>query len=177
MAAGFGRAGNRALGRPVVKWLALALLPALLPALLGCQAVSDAAAVGAGAGAGAATGNPAVGFAVGVTAQAGLRELRKYVSRSRQHGEQDAIADAAGAAPVGATVPWQIRHTIPIDNERGVLAVSREYAMPLATCREVVFTVDDDGSHQIFTTALCRGEDRWRWAVAEPAVDRWGYLQ
>jgi hypothetical protein len=149
----------------------------LAPALAGCAAATDVAAFGVGAVAGSATANPAVGFAVGVATQAGLREVRRYVVRRRQTGEQDAIADAAGRAAVGATVPWEIRHTVPVGNEHGDLAVAREYATPLATCREVVFTVRDGADRSIFVTSLCRQAARWKWAAAEPATERWGYLQ
>ena len=58
----------------MIRGIALALV---LPVLGGCAAISDIAALAAGGGAGAATGNPAIGFAVGVTTQAGLREVRK----------------------------------------------------------------------------------------------------
>ena len=149
----------------------------LAPALAGCAAATDVAAFGVGAVAGSATANPAVGFAVGVATQAGLREVRRYVVRRRQTGEQDAIADAAGRAAVGATVPWEIRHTVPVGNEHGDLAVAREYATSLATCREVVFTVRDGADRSIFVTSLCRQAARWKWAAAEPATERWGYLQ
>ena len=154
-------------------------LPALvlLPALAGCAAATDVAAFGVGVASGSATANPAVGFAIGVATQAGLREVARYGVRRRQTGEQDAIADAAGGAAVGAAVPWEIRHTVPIGNEHGDLAVAREYATPLATCREVVFTVRDGADRSIFTTSLCRQAARWKWAAAEPATERWGYLQ
>lgn len=154
-------------------WLA----PPLLALLGGCTVVSDVAGLAAGGGAGAATANPAIGFAVGISVRAATEELRRYVVRRRQQGEQDAIADAAGNAPVGELRPWQIRHTIPVGNERGELAVVREYATPLATCREVVFTVEDAGHPSLFTTSLCRQAAGWKWAAAEPAVDRWGSLQ
>jgi len=149
----------------------------MLPLLGGCAVVSDVAGLAAGGGAGAATGNPAVGFAVGISVRAGVDELRKYVVRRRQRGEQDAIADTASDAPVGETRPWQIRHTVPVGDASGVLAVVREFATPLATCREVVFSVDDAGRPSLFTTTLCRQADRWTWAAAEPAVGRWGFLQ
>ena len=154
-----------------------ALLAAALLALAGCTVVSDVAGLAAGGTAGAATANPAVGFAVGVGVRAGVEELRRYVIRRRHQGEQDAIAEAAGAAPVGEPRAWQIRHTIPIDNARGELAVVREYATPLATCRDVVFSVEDGGHPSLFTTSLCRQATRWKWAAAEPAVGRWGFLQ
>ncbi len=153
------------------------LAAVLLPALAGCAAATNVAALGVGVASGSATANPAVGFAIGVATQAGLRELGRYVVRRRQTGEQDAIADAAGGAAVGATVPWEIRHTIPIGNEHGDLAVAREYATPIATCREVVFTVRNGADRGIFTTSLCRQAARWKWAAAEPATERWGYLQ
>ena len=153
----------------------LALLPA---ALAGCQVAADVAAVGVGAGAGAATGNPGVAFAVGLGARTGFRELGNYIDRRRHAGEQDAIATAAGTAPVGGAVPWEIRHTIPFGNHNGELVVAREYATALATCREIVFTVAGDDDHDVFTTSLCRaGDGRWRWAEAEPAVSRWHTIQ
>ena len=150
---------------------------ALLPLLGGCAFVSDVAGLAAGGVAGGATGNAAVGFAVGVSVRAGAEELRKYVTRVRWRGEQDAIATTAGSIPVGATQAWEIRHTIPIGNRRGELLVADEFATPLATCRNVVFSVVDGAERSLFTTTLCRQGETWKWAAAEPAVDRWGYLQ
>ncbi len=172
MALGFGRTLDGALGRLAVRLAALALLPLLA----GCAVASDVAAVGAAAVAGSATGNPAVGLAVGIGVRAGVEELRRYVVRRRQAGEQDAIASVAGAAPLNEPRLWEIRHTVPIGNQRGELAVVREFATPLATCREVVFSVVDD-TRELFATTLCREGDRWAWAAAEPAVERWGFLQ
>jgi alpha-L-arabinofuranosidase len=149
----------------------------LLPLLGACSTVSDVAALAAGGGAGAATANPALGFAVGVGVKAGVDELGKWYERSQARGEQDAIADAVGRAPPGTSEPWAVRHTIPIGNERGQFLVTREFATPLATCREVVFLVEEGRSARPFTTTVCRGGTGWRWASAEPAVDRWGYLQ
>jgi hypothetical protein len=28
-----------------------------------------------------------------------------------------------------------------------------------------------------YGTSMCREHDAWHWALAEPAVDRWGFLQ
>ncbi|MBV8913850.1 MAG: hypothetical protein JOZ05_12520 [Acetobacteraceae bacterium] len=153
------------------------VLLGLLALLPGCRAVSDVAGVVAAASTGSATANPAVGIAVGIAVRAGVDEVRKYVVRKRQEGEQDAIADAAGSAPLGQARAWEIRHTIPIGNERGQLAAVREWQTPLATCREILFTVVDGEEREPFTTTLCRGASGWRWAAAEPAVERWGYLQ
>jgi hypothetical protein len=154
------------------------LAPLLLVLLLGgCSTISDIAALAAGGGAGAATGNPALGFAVGVGVKAGVDELGLWYQRSRARGEQDAIAEAVGAAPPGTPESWAISHTIPIGNERGHFMVTREFATPLATCREVVFLVEDEKERHPFTTTVCRSATGWRWAAAEPAVDRWGFLQ
>ncbi len=127
---------------------------------------------------GCATVSDVAGLAVGIGVRAGVDELHRYVVR-RQQGEQDAIAEAAGAAPVGEPRAWQIRHTVPVGNAQGELAVVREYATPLATCREVVFSVEGEGRGHasVFTTSLCRQATRWKWAAAEPAVGRWGVLQ
>ena len=141
----------------------------------GCHLLSDAAGVVAGGGAAAATGNPAVGYVVGIGVRAGVGELRKYVVRVRQRGEQDAIADAAGTTPIGQTQRWEIRHTIPIGNASGTLMAVAEIPNPLAPCRHVVFWIEEDDKP--FTTQLCRASDGWQWAAAEPSVDRWGNLQ
>lgn len=148
-----------------------------LPLLAGCTFVSDVAGLAAGGGAGAATANPAIGFAVGVGVRAGVDELGKYVTRRRHGGEQDAIAEAAGNAPLNEMRPWRIRHTIPVGNAHGTLASVREAVTPLTTCREVLFTVEEDGDATPFTTFICRDGNHWRWAAAEPAVPRWGLLQ
>lgn len=152
-------------------------LAAALPLLGGCAVVSDVAGLAVGSGAAAATGNPAVGFAVGIGTRAAFDSLRKYVVRRRQQGEQDAIAEVAGAAALGESRAWEIQHTIPVGNARGDLVVTREFVTPLATCREVIFAVADEGARQLFTTTLCRQEQEWKWAAAQPAVDRWGSLQ
>lgn len=151
----------------------VALAGALL--LGGCAFVSDVAGVAAGGGAAAASGNPAIGYAVGIGVRAGVDELRKYVVRVRHRGEQDAIAEAAGAAPLGEARPWEIRHTIPIGNNRGTVTAVTDIPNPLAPCRRVLFTTEDDTMP--FVTELCYQGGRWQWAAAEPAVPRWGSLQ
>jgi hypothetical protein len=161
-----------------VRPLAAVALVALVP---GCKAVGEVAGVAVGLASGTATGSPAVGFATGVATNAGVDELVKWVGRSRQGAEQDAIASVAGSLPAGQTAAWRIRHTIPVGNERGRLQVARVIASPLATCKEVVFSVDEDGPAgplgRLYTTTICWRGDRWKWAAAEPAVPRWGYLQ
>jgi len=158
-----------------VKRAAALLLAGL--SLQACHAIPDIAGVAAGAGAGAGSANPAVGIAVGIAVRSATRALTNYIDRKRASGEQDAIAATAGAAPIGQPHAWEIRHTIPIDNEHGNLEAVREFQTPLTTCRDIVFTVVDGDTLDILTTTLCRQPDGWRWAAAEPAVDRWGYLQ
>lgn len=156
-----------------MRWLALLLLPVLG----GCTSFSEIAGLVAGGGTGAATANPALGFAVGVGVQAGVDELSKWYQRSRSHGEQDAIAEAAGIAPLDTPESWAIHHTIPIGDEHGQFLVAREFATPLTTCREVVFLVESGKQQRPFTTTVCRDTEGWRWATAEPAIARWGFLQ
>ena len=149
--------------------------------LSGCKAIPPIAGIAAGAVAGGSSGNAAVGFAVGVGVDAAATYAVNWVGRTRQHAEQQAIADAAANTIVGGEAPWRIRHTIPIDNEHGDLQVVREFTTPLATCKEIVFSVVDgdepDSKRSWYDTTLCRDPHRWEWALAEPAVPRWGFLQ
>jgi hypothetical protein len=149
--------------------------------LAGCKAVPQIAAIATGGAAGAATGSPAVGFAVGVATDAAANAAVKYYGRSRQHAEQDAIATAAADVPPGGRADWHINHLVPIGDEHGELHVVRWIENPLATCKQIVFSVDtgkgEKLKHAWFTADLCRKTDKWDWATAEPAVPRWGYLQ
>ena len=156
---------------------AAVLLPVLLPVLGGCAIVPDIAAIATGGGVAAATGSPALGFAAGLGVRAAVDALLSYVDRARRADEQDIIAEAAGSAPLGEERPWAIRRTIPIGNASGTLLAVREFGAPLTTCREVVFTVVDGADRRLLTTTLCHRGDRWAWAAAEPAVDRWGSMQ
>ncbi len=160
--------------RPV---LALGLLAGLLA---GCDAVRAAPQiVGAGAAmiTGAGTANPAVGLAVGLGVTAATDYAVKYYGRSRQRDTQDRIAAAAGPLPVGGRADWATDHTIPYGNERGEVNVVRVIDNPLAPCREIVFSVVDGEARQWFGAQICRQGEQWRWASAEPAVERWGALQ
>jgi hypothetical protein len=170
---GLGRAGDGALGIAAVRLPALALL-----ALLGgCSSVAQISAVVTGGIAGASSGSPAVGFAVGVATDAAANYVVRYVGRVRQGAEQDAIAQVAGALPVGAEADWKIEHTIPVGDEHGQLRIVRTIDSPLAECREVAFSVDEGKARHWFTSDVCKQADTWKWASAEPTVGRWGYLQ
>jgi hypothetical protein len=144
-------------------------------ALSGCNLVPAAAGVAAGGTAAAVSANPVVGYAVGLGVRAGANEVLKYYVRVRQTAEQDAIATAAGEASLGSSRRWEIRHTIPFGNARGSLAVVAEIPNALARCREVMFITD--GVESPIITQVCHDRNRWHWAAAEPAVDRWGTLQ
>ncbi len=171
---------DRPMGFAAVIRMQIVLLLAV-SLLTGCKAVPEIAGVVAGGTVGGATANPALGFAVGVATDAATNAGLSYVGRSRQGAEQDAIARAAGDLPDGAKADWKIEHTIPIGNEHGQLRVTRTIKSPLATCKEVAFSVDE-GSRETpkrnwYVTAICRSVDDWKWAAAEPAVERWGFLQ
>lgn len=176
MAVGHRGAGGRALGRLAVKYAVFLCAMFLCAVFLGgCNLISAGAGVVAGGSAAAVSGNPVVGYAVGLGVSAGAQEVVKYYVRVRQGSEQDAIAEVAGNTPLGETRSWEIRHTIPIGNTSGTLSVIEEIPNPLAHCREVLFLTKDDKSP--FLTQVCRDSDRWHWAEAEPAVNRWGNLQ
>ncbi|MGH7121884.1 MAG: hypothetical protein ACREFP_23310 [Acetobacteraceae bacterium] len=159
----------------------LAMATVLAGSLGGCKFAGDVVAAGAGGASAAATANPAVGVAIGIGVQAATEAIIKYVMRKRQQAEQDAIAKTVGTMDVGESRRWKIRHDIPIGNEHGTVQVTRLIQNPLAVCKEAVFSVIDghrpDAPRAWYTTTVCRQATRWKWAMAEPAVERWGYLQ
>lgn len=173
MEVGIGGAGDGAVGRVTMRFL-----PVLAVFVLaGCTSTARIAAVVTGGIAGASTGSPAVGFLVGVATDAGANYVVRYYGRTRRGAEQDAIAQAAGDLPVGTDASWKVEHMIPIGNEHGRLRVVRDIESPLATCRELAFSIEDDKQTSWFTTDVCKQEETWKWAAAEPAVNRWGFLQ
>jgi hypothetical protein len=66
-------------------------------------------------------------------------------------------------------------------DEVGEVRVLRVIETPLTLCKEIAFSVIDreaaNPKHTWFTASACREGDRWKWAAAEPAVERWGSLQ
>jgi hypothetical protein len=177
---GITGAGNRPVGFVAVNSVRAASLLAVL-LLAGCKATPEIAGVVAGGVAGAASANPAVGFAVGVATDAAATAGLNYIGRSRQGAEQDAIAHVAGELEIGAQADWKIEHTIPIGNEHGRLRITRTIDSPLATCKEVVFSVENgtqpSARRDWYITDICKTAGDWKWAAAEPAVQRWGVLQ
>ena len=154
----------------------------LVLSLGGCQSGSGTTAeltgLAAGGAAGGITANPAIGYAVAIGTAAGADAALKWYGRSRRHSEQEAIAGVAAALSTGDAAPWQIRHLIPYGNEHGQVRVVRVIDTPLVQCREIVFSVEDAPKPPAwYATSICHADSGWHWAEAEPAVERWGYLQ
>jgi uncharacterized membrane protein len=176
---GLGRAGDGAVGLAamMLRWLALASVVLLA----GCNTVPEITGLVSGGVAGAATGSPAVGFLVGVAADAATGAAFTYITRTWHGVEQDAIARTAADVPEGGQVPWKVEHSVPIGDEHGQLRVVRAIDSPLAQCKEIAFSVDEGSGDKLkrawFITTLCKQDQTWKWAAAEPAVERWGFLQ
>lgn len=184
MEMGYCRARHGAVGVAPVRFTTGSIfLPGLLLALIqlgGCRFAGDLVAAAAGGASAAASANPAVGIAVGIGVQAGLDATVNYIVRKRQQAEQDAVATEVATMDDGERRPWKIEHDIPIGNEHGEVQVTRVFDTSLTSCKEIAFSVESGGSlatRQTYTTTACRNGDRWKWALAEPAVERWGVLQ
>ena len=163
---------------------ARALMASAAFTLSACSTVGGLAGTVAGIASGSFTSNPAIGIAVSVSVKAATDAGIKNLLRSLQQDEQDEIAALAGAMGEGEVRPWQVRHKIPYGNNQGDMQVTRSIVTPLASCKEVMFTVDDgkaapasDGTARgWFAAHVCLQENGWKWANAEPAVERWGTL-
>jgi hypothetical protein len=153
---------------------------ALACSLAGCAAVGDVTGAVAGLVSGAVTANPAVGISVGIAVRAGTNEAVRSVSRKRQRNEQDAIAAVAAGLDVGEAAPWAVDQRLAGD-AYGEVRVLRVIETPLTRCKELLFSVlegeEENAPRAWFTTTACEGDQAWRWAAAEPAVDRWTNLQ
>lgn len=174
---GHSGTGDRALGRLAVNQaLRLVALP-ILAALCGCRFTGELLGAAAGGASGAATANPAVGIVVGVAVDSGIDAGFAYLQRKREQAEQDAIAEQVAAMRVDEVRGWKIEHTIPIGNEHGAVRVTRDITNPLAPCKELVFSVESSDERQLYTTQACLVGDHWKWALAEPATERWEPMQ
>jgi len=147
----------------------------------GCASIGAASGAAAGVASGLVTSNPAVGIGVGIAVQAATDEAVGRYMRSMHTDQQNLIAALAGAMPVGETRPWSVKHTLPIENGHGEVRVTRAFGSALALCKEFVFSVrdgDGPGAHEDwYTASACQQDKGWKWASAEPAVERWGNLQ
>jgi len=185
---GHGRAGDRSVGvvaviaRAEIPWHLKWASPLVLLVASGCTSVGSIAGAVTGAASGTGSANPAVGYAVGIGTKAAVDALSHYISRKRQGAEQDQIATAVGQLPVGQGVAWQIKHRIPVfDDQHGYVTVVRDIPNALTPCKEVVFTViagkKVDSPRGFYVTTACEQATQWKWAQAEPATERWGFLQ
>jgi hypothetical protein len=147
--------------------------------LLSASTADVAGVVSAGISSGI-TRNAAVGAGIGLGVAAGANAGLQYAERRVHHAEQEQIASAAGPLRSGQVAPWNIVHTIPIEaNEHGLVTVFRTISMPGVTCKEIIFSVENDKNRStaFYTTTICFDGVRWNWAGAEPATARWGGLQ
>jgi hypothetical protein len=165
-----------------MRWRALVWLVAAV-ALPGCTNRGSAidTAVGAGAAAGIAsavtsvTGNALIGAAAGVGAGVGADAGIKYAERRVHRNVQDAVAQAAGPLDVGQSARWHVNHWLPLTEKHGTVETARAFGRSIP-CKDVVFTVDGDDN--LYVSTVCQDKRGiWRWALAEPTVDRWGSLQ
>jgi hypothetical protein len=149
--------------------------------LPGCEVVSTVTGVAAGVASGTVSGNPAVGASVAIAVKAGVDEAGKHVSRRSQEDEQDAIAAAAANVRAGESGAWQVKHRFSARVDHGEVRVLRVIRTPLTACKEVLFSVVKDEHEKIsrawFKTNTCQNGEQWKWALADPAVERWGNLQ
>lgn len=176
------RARAFALGKPAARLVTLAALCSLAAlAASGCTSIGAASGAAAAAATGIATANPAVGVGVGIAVQAATDEAVRRFMKGMHADQQELIAETAGRLPVGGSDTWRIKHALPVENGHGEVRVTRAFASALALCKEFVFSVQDgdaaDASAQWFTASACRDAGGWKWASAEPAVERWGALQ
>jgi hypothetical protein len=147
----------------------------------GCASIGAASGAAAGVATGAVTANPAIGIGVGIAVQAATDEAVNRYMKHIHRDQQDAIAALVGSMPVGASKPWRIKHTLPIDNGHGEVRVIRAFDTALASCKEFAFSLVDGDKPNAkvdwFTASACQQGTVWKWASAEPAVERWGTLQ
>ena len=139
------------------------------------SAVSATASAGIGAGVAHATGSALLGVAAGVGAGVGLDVGIKYVERRVHRNVQDAVARAAGSLEVGQSARWNDDYWLPLSGKHGTVEVARTFGVAIP-CKDIVFTVDEDDN--LYVAIVCADKHGvWRWALAEPTVDRWGALQ
>jgi len=146
------------------------------------QGSGAVAGVGGAAVASGVTSDAAVATGIGVgvqsLAQAGVQRWQRSVHTA----EQDRIAAIAGALAPGQVASWNVVHQIPIEpSSHGEVTVSRVVGAKALDCREIVFSVEQppkaESARAFYVAMICRDGERWKWASAEPATERWGSLQ
>jgi hypothetical protein len=149
----------------------------LASCLAGCSSVGSFAGAVAGIATGTATANPAVAIAVGIGVKTATDAASKVAGRRIRQAEQDQIAEVAGELGPGETRSWEARYAIAFFNQRGEVRVTGVIDTQLALCKEILFSVEEGEASSWFAASVCRQADRWKWANAEAAVERWGNLQ
>jgi hypothetical protein len=116
-------------------------------------------------------------------ARAGLQYDVPWAPLARRHGG-DFGCDGVllGLLPFALDVgEGRIDHTIPFGNEHGEVRVTRDIPNRLTPCKELVFSVEsgkaEEANQAWYTAQACRSGVRWKWALAEPATQRWDSLQ
>lgn len=156
--------------------------------LTGCgslltEGTADVAGVAAAGASSAVTNSAAAAAAIGLGVRSVAAEGLRYVNRRIHREEQDAIAAAAGPLVPGGIGVWAVSHSLPVeDDEQGQVTVVRSFGTGSVACKELVFSVERTRRNRAverayFVTTICRDGERWRWATAEPATERWGALQ
>ncbi|WP_061540924.1 hypothetical protein [Collimonas fungivorans] len=164
----------------------------VMGSVLGLSACSSVVTEGSSAAAGVAgtalagkvTDNATVATGIGLGVQAAVRAGVQYEQRKVHGEEQDSIARAAGELALGAVGKWQIKHSLPLeDNLRGRVTVSRVIGSEGMSCKEIVFSVDglvdqiNKPDSEFYVATICRAGQGWKWASTEPSTERWGALQ
>jgi hypothetical protein len=160
--------------------LSAAALAACTLGLAGCSSVGGFAGAAAAFATSVATANPIIGISVGIGVKAAADEGIKYVSRRKQHEIQSSVALAAADVAPGQSARYEHPHLVGSGVDRGEVRVVRVIETPLATCKEILFSVEHGGENprvDWFSTSACRNGDAWQWAGVEPAIERWGNLQ
>lgn len=176
-----GAAPARAMARPARLFALAALCAGVALAQSGCMSIGAASGAAAAAATGIVTANPAVGVGVGIAVQAATDVAVNRFMKNMHADQQDLIAETAGRLPVGGEDSWRIKHTLPVENGHGEVRVTRAFASALTLCKDFVFSVQDgdkpNSPEQWFMASACQDQSGWKWATAEPAVERWGALQ
>jgi hypothetical protein len=139
------------------------------------SAISSASTAGIASGITSATGSALVGTMAGIGAGIGIDAGIKYAERRIHRNAQDAVAIAAGPLDVGQSARWNVDTWLPLTDRHGTVEIARRFGRAIP-CKDIVFTVDDDDNFYV-TTICADKKGTWRWALAEPTVDRWGLLQ
>lgn len=168
------------------KHLALGALLSASIALTGCSSLvsegsADAAGVGGAALASTVTHNAAVAAGIGLGVQSVARAGVQYAERRVHNEEQDEIARVAGGLGDGAVGHWQSVHSVRLEpNEQGEVTITRVIDRAPLYCKEIVFSVDPGKANKVrgfYVATVCKDDQTWKWASAEPATERWGALQ